>query len=190
MLGDDLSDDISDESVFRRSTSSAGFSIPLLVPPQPRFMGASAMEKEWSWKKDRAFRPSVKDPELQRLFDELYLLPPVAVSYWRSLNDDGVHRVDLLAGSLGAKVSAGEQNAFKFAEDLVEPAKSVFAVLNAMSSNSFSIDPLIHADVAVKLDRSLFKAAYEPVILEALKNAGFDIDMRRRALRDMVMRGY
>lgn len=194
-LAEDLLVSASDESLYSSLAPSGGYTLPLVIPPQPRFSKLDRFVLEWSWLNGPkgGFRGAVVDREVLSLIDELYSLAPVVTTYWRPLNHQGVHRVDLLGSSIGYLGEGGAVGNFAFAKpgsDEDKAVSSIVSELNAMMSTSFSVDPLIQADVNARLERRVFDEAYEPMIAEALKKAGFDVDMRRRALRDLVMRGY
>lgn len=194
-LAEDLADGTSDESLYSFLAPSGGYTQPLVIPPQPRFGKFDRSVPEWSWLKGPkgSFRDTVADKEVLSLLDELYSLTPVATTYWRPLNHQGVHRIDLLGRSVGYQGEGGAVGNFVFVEPSSKEGRAVSSVvsdLNAMMSTSFSVDPLIQADVSVRLERRVFEGAYEPLIADALKKAGIDVDLRRRELRDLVMRGY
>jgi hypothetical protein len=193
-LADDLLVNVSDEALYSSLASSGGYTMPLVIPPQPRFGKLDRFVHKWSWLQSAGgFRGTVADREVLSLLDELYSLTPVVTTYWRPLNHQGAHRVDLLGKSIGSLYESGAVSDFAFVKPGSYEDKAVASVvseLNSMMSTSFSVDPLIQADVNARLERRVFDEAYEPMIAEALKKAGFDVDMRRRALRDLVMRGY
>jgi len=189
---EELEQDFSDEGVYSEIAPGPGFTKPLLLAPQTIFLTGEARSTGW-W--DSKFRTRLKQDEdlkgVLQVLDEYFSNPPVALTYWRPGMGSRVYRVDVPSRILGYSGACGGLSGDFFIGDSgVEKAKTVFSVLNRLQQEPHAVRPLAEVDSIARLDRSLYKDAYEPVIVEELRRSGFKASPRRRRIRDAVLRGY
>jgi len=189
----ELEQDFSDEGLYSELTSEPGFTTPLLLAPQTIFLSGETSAKGW---RDTKFRKYIENDSdlsgvLKRL-DEYFSNTPIALTYWRPQGAAGVYRVDIPANLLGYRGRCEDLNedVLLEGEAYLERAKNIIGVLNWMTQGPYAVYPLVQVDSIAKLDTSLYKTAYEPVIIEELRKRGFKASPRKRRIRDMVLRGY
>ena len=189
---EELEQDFSDEGVYSEIAPGPGFTKPLLLAPQTIFLTGEAKSTSW-W--DSGFRSRLKrDEELKGVLealDDYFSNPPVALTYWRPSASPRVYRVDVPSSILGHGGAGGSLSGDFFIDDSgVEKAKKIFSVLNRLQHEPHVVHPLAEVDSIARLSRSIYKDAYEPVVVEELRRRGFKASPRRRSIRDAVLRGY
>jgi len=186
--------EISDEGLYSEIALEPGFTTPLLLAPQTHFVTEEIEKGTKSWWESTFRRRLERSGKLSYLVDTLdsfYTLPPIAIFYWKPRPELGVYRVDVPSNLLGYKGSCGNLSDDIFTDDLdLEAVRSLVATLHWLSHEPYVVNPLTEVDAVVRLDRRLYKQAYEPVIIEELKKKGFRVSPRKRAVRDFVLRGY
>lgn len=189
----ELEQDFSDECLYSELTLEPGFTTPLLLAPQTIFLTGESKANGW---RDTSFRKHIeKDEDLSgvlKSLDEYFSSTPIALTYWRPSNMSMVYRLDVPASLLGysGKCEDLTEDVFLEGRDYLESMKNIVGVLNWMRQGPYAVYPLVEVDSIAKLDRSLYKSVYEPVIVEELKKRGFKVNSRKRRIRDIVLRGY
>lgn len=186
--------EISDEGLYGEIAIEPGFTTPLLLAPQTNFFTEEAERGTKGWW-DSTFRKrleySEKMPSLISVLDSFYARPPIAVFYWKPRPESGVYRVDVPSVLLGYDGRCGDLSEDTFIDERgLEPTQRLVGNINWLSHEPYVMDPLMEVDAVVRLDRALYKQAYEPVIMEELRRRGFRVNLRKRSLRDFIMRGY
>jgi len=187
--------EISDEALYSQIAPEPGFTTPLMLAPQTHFVTEEIDAGTASWWKS-IFRNRLKNrsyifASAIGALDEYYSRSPIAISYWKARPELGVYRVDIPSNLLGYDGRCGDLQEDRLAGDNEEPhARRVMAALNWLSHEPYVVNPLTDVDTVVRLDRGLYKRAYEPVIIEELTRRGFNVNPRRRSVRDYVLRGY
>lgn len=186
--------EVSDEALYMDLAVEPGFTVPLLLAPQTHFITEEVEKGTRSWW-ESSFRERLRSsPMLQALsslLDEYYSQPPIATSYWRVRSELGVYRVDIPSTLLGFEGRCGDLQEDKFLNgEGVSKAGELMAALNWLTREPYVANPLTEVDVVVRLDRSLYRQVYEPVIAEELARRGFKVMPRKRWIRDLVLRGY
>jgi hypothetical protein len=190
----ELEVEVSDEGLYGEVASEPGFTTPMLLAPQIQFATEEIRRGTRNWW-ESAFRRRLQRSEhlsqLSDLLDGLYALPPTAVFYWRPPGGAGVYRVDAPSNLLGHLGRCGDLSEDVFTDDRgVAAARGLVAALNWLSRGPYAVTPLTEVDAVVRLDRRLYKQAYEPVIVDELRRKGFKASPRKRSVRDLVLRGY
>jgi hypothetical protein len=182
----------SDEETFDACTTKPGFTVPLVLAPQPIFLSEeiSAGTMRWADSKIRGRLLGRGPPftEAAEAFDRLYGLPPVVMSYWRPWHGLGVYRVDVGGWMFGLKVGWGTVESDYFLEGGVERFREVAAALNGLSPEPFTVKPLLDADDLVRFSVKTYKECYEPIIVQALRRAGLKPSLTKRELRELTVR--
>ncbi|MEM2088169.1 MAG: DNA double-strand break repair nuclease NurA [Thermoproteota archaeon] len=190
---EELEKDLSDEGVYGELAPNPGFTTPLLLAPQTLFLTGESKARSW-W--DTGFRGLLEnDVALKGILealDEYFSTTPIALSYWRPAGMLGVYRLDVSSSLLGCEGSCGDLSDDKFMDDeaALKRMRGIISFLNWMKQGPHVVYPLVEVDTIARLDRTLYKNAYEPVIVDELKRRGFKVSPRRRSIRDMVLRGY
>ena len=183
----------SDEEIFDEYASKPGFTAPLVLAPQPVYLSEEikARTKTWRGSKIRR-RLKARNPpfrDVADVMDNLFSLPPVVLSYWRPWHGIGVYRVDVAGWGLGIKNRWDEVEGDYFsAEDVVKKFVNLVAVLNGLSPEPFTVKPLLDVDDLVRFSAKTYKDCYEPLIIEALRKAGFQALLTKRDLRELMVR--
>jgi len=139
----------------------------------------------------RRLKQSNKLSFLIDVLDSFYAQPPIAIFYWKPKPESGVYRIDTPSNLLGYEDKCGDLSEDIFSDDRgLEAAQSLVATLNWLSHEPYVVNPLTEVDAVVRLDRKLYKQAYEPMIMEELRKKGFKVNPRKRSMRDFVLRGY
>lgn len=186
--------EISDEGLYSEIAPEPGFTTPLLLAPQANFFTEEIERGTKGWW-DSTFRRrlgySEKFPSLIGVLDSFYAQPPIAVLYWKPRPELGVYRVDIPSNLLGYNGRCGDLSVDAFIDERgLEATRRLVGNINWLSHEPYVVNPLMEVDEVVRLDRMLYKQAYEPVIIEELRKKGFRVNLRKRSLRDFVMRGY
>jgi hypothetical protein len=183
----------SDEEVFSNLSLKPGFTTPLILAPQPLYLEV-ACEKNGDWWSS-SFREKISKSkaELHKIvgfLDEIYNLPPLATICWKPHHNLEVHRVDLSGWSLGVKIKCGDlkENMFIKEEESIKCCKEIVAKLNALSVTPTTIEPLTDVDMLVRIDNSVYREVYEPILINALKKTGLKAKLRRRRFREILLR--
>jgi len=186
--------EISDEGLYSEITLDPGFTTPLLLAPQTHFVTEEIERGTKSWWESTFRRRLGRIDKLSSLvsaLDDFYAQPPIAVFYWKPRRELGVYRVDVPSNLLRYEGSCGKLPEDLFTDDRgLEVAQSLVTTLNWISHEPYVVNPLTEVDAVVRLDRGLYKQAYEPTITEELKRKGFKVNPRKRNVRDFVLRGY
>lgn len=190
----ELQQDISDEGLYSQMAPDPGFTTPLMLAPQTLFVTEEIKRGTKSWWesmfRDRLEGNSRMTGVLNGL-DNYFTKPPIALTYWKPRQATGVYRVDITSNLLGNEGAGGDLSEDTFTDDVgIAKAKSIVGMLNYVSREPYVVNPLTEVDAIVRLDRALYKQAYEPIIIEELRRKGFGINLRKRGLRDLVLRGY
>jgi len=184
--------EVSDEILYMDLAVEPGYTVPLILAPQTQFISEEVNRGTRSWW-ESSFRRVLRDrlKPLASLLDELYSQPPIAVSYWKTVSERGVYRVDVPSQALGFEGECGGLQEDRFLDDEgAAEAGDLIAALNWLSREPYAVNPLTEVDAIVRLDRSLYRQVYEPVIVEELRRRGFNVKPRKRWIRDLVLRGY
>ncbi|MBS7644918.1 MAG: DNA double-strand break repair nuclease NurA [Candidatus Bathyarchaeia archaeon] len=184
--------EVSDEALYTSLALEPGFTIPLLLAPQTQFITEEVRRGTRSWW-ESSFRKELwsRLEALASLLDEYYSQPPIAISYWKAASGQGVYRVDVPSHILGFKGRCGDLQEDEFLSiGESTRAEELIANLNWLTREPYAVSPLTEVDAIVRLDRSLYRQVYEPVIVEELKRRGFEVAPRKRWIRDLVLRGY
>lgn len=182
----------SDEEIFSNLSLKPGFTTPLILAPQPLYLEANYEGKRDWW--SSIFREKIKLKtelyEIVKLLDEIYSLPPLATICWKPYHGLEVHRVDLSGWSLGVKIKCGDlkEDMFIKEDECINCCKEVVAKLNALSSTPTIIKPLTDVDMLVRIDNSVYRDVYEPILINMLKKTGLKARLRRRRLREILLR--
>ncbi|MDW8033409.1 MAG: hypothetical protein RMI79_00430, partial [Nitrososphaerota archaeon] len=145
---------------------------------------------------DTKFRKRIeKESDLSgvlRTLDEYFSSTPIALIYWKPPDMPVVYRLDLPASLLGypGKCEDLTEDIFLEGNKYLDNVKNIVGILNWTRQGPYAVYPLVEVDNIAKLDRSLYKTVYEPIIVEELKKRGFKVNPRRRRIRDIVVRGY
>jgi len=186
--------EISDEGLYSEIASEPGFTTPLLLAPQTHFVTEEIERGTKSWWEStfrRRLERSGRLSSLIAVLDDFYTQPPIAVFYWKARPELGVFRVDVPSSLLEYDGSCGNLAEDIFTDDRgLKATKSLVETLNWLSHEPYVVNPLTEVDAIVRLDRGLYKQAYEPVIIEELRMKGFKVNPRKRSVRDFVLRGY
>jgi len=178
----------SDEEVFDECAPEPGFTAPMLLAPQPIFLSEEVKAGTACWWDSRIRRRLIdKGPPLSEVagaLDRLYRLPPVVMFYWRPWHGIGVYRVDVAGWAFGRGDRWGDLGGDAFIDE--GAAEGVAAMLNALSPEPFAVKPLFDADDAVRFSSGLYRECYLPLIVEALRGAGFKAVMTKRDLRELI----
>jgi hypothetical protein len=190
----ELKQDISDEGLYTQIAHDPGFTTPLMLAPQTLFVTEEIKRGTKNWW-ESMFRGRLEGNSrmtgVLNGLDSYFKKPPVALTYWKPRQATGVYRVDIPSNLLGNEGAGGDLSEDTFSDDIgIAKAKSVVGMLNCISHEPYVVNPLTEVDAIVRLDRALYKQAYEPIIIEELKRKGFRINPRKRGLRDSVLRGY
>ena len=190
----ELEQDISDEGLYSQIAPDPGFTTPLMLAPQTLFVTGEIKRGTKNWWKSM-FRDLLEGSNrmngVLNGLDNYFMKPPIALTYWRPKQATGVYRVDIPSNLLGHDGASGDLSEDTFRDDIgIEKTKSIVGMLNGISHEPYVVNPLTEVDAIVRLDRALYKQAYEPLIIEELRGKGFRINHRKRGLRDFVLRGY
>lgn len=185
---------ISDEGLYSEIALEPGFTRPLLLASQTLFVAGEIGRGTKSWW-ESMFRRRLKQSNrlsfLIDVLDSFYAQPPIAIFYWKPKPESGVYRIDTPSNLLGYEDKCGDLSEDIFSDDRgLEAAQSLVATLNWLSHEPYVVNPLTEVDAVVRLDRKLYKQAYEPMIMEELRKKGFKVNPRKRSMRDFVLRGY
>ncbi|MBS7655708.1 DNA double-strand break repair nuclease NurA [Candidatus Bathyarchaeota archaeon] len=183
----------SDEEVFSNLSLNPGFTTPLILAPQPLYLEAAYEKKRDWWNSIFREKTSKLKPELYeivKLLDEVYSLPPLATICWKPHHGLEVHRVDLSGWSLGVKMKWGDlkENIFIKEKAFINCCKEIVEKLNALSLTPTIIGPLTDVDTLVRIDNSVYRDVYEPILINTLKKTGLKAKLRRRRLREILLR--
>ncbi len=183
----------SDEEIFDEYAEKPGFTVPLVLAPQPIYLSEEikAGTKTWRGSKMRrrlkARNPPFKD--VADALDRLFSLPPVVLSYWRPWHGLGVYRVDVAGWTLGINCRWDEVEGDYFVEEsVIKKFEELIAALNGLSPEPFTVKPLLDVDDLVRFTAKTYKDCYEPLIIEALRKAGFKAKLTKRDLRELMVR--
>jgi hypothetical protein len=190
----ELTQPISDEALYSELALEAGYTTPLFLAPQTRFFAAETKKGTNDWW-DSSFRKLLGGNSvlegLRSALDELYSLPPVAISYWKPRSGLMTYRIDVPSVLLGQKSRTGDMKENALAEDAASNAmEGLVSKLNWLSQGGNVVAPLTEVDAIARLDRRLYHASYEPLIIKELTNKGHNVRLSKRRIRDYVMRGY
>lgn len=183
----------SDEEVFDEYTSDPGFSKPLVLAPQPIYFSEEIKAGTKSWRDSRIRRRLLlRGPPFSNIaefLDRLYVLPPVVLSYWRPWHKIGVYRVDIGGWCLGVKEQWNDvEGDYFLPEDRLDACERIFSILNGLSPEPFTVKPLLDADDLVRFDTKTYRECYEPLLIEALRKAGFKALLTKRDIRELMVR--
>jgi hypothetical protein len=183
----------SDEEIFDEYATNPGFTVPLVLAPQPIYLSEEIKAGTRRWKdsriRDRLMNAEPLLNEVALTLDRLYELPPVVISYWRPWHRLGVHRVDVAGWAFGLNVKWDFLEGDHFLDgEAVEKFRNVVAVLNGLSPEPFTVKPLLDADDLVRFSANTYKECYEPLIIEALRKAGLKALLTKRDLRELMVR--
>jgi hypothetical protein len=190
----ELTQPISDEALYSELAPEAGYTTPLFLAPQTRFFAAEALKGTHDWW-DSSFRKllggNIALEGLRSALDELYSLPPVAISYWKPRPELMTYRIDVPSVLLGQKSKTGDMKENALAEDVASKTmEGLISKLNWLSQGGNVVAPLTEVDAIARLDRRLYHTSYEPLIIKELTNKGHNVRLSKRRIRDYVMRGY
>ena len=189
----ELEQDFSDEGIYSELATEPGFTTPLALAPHTIFLTGESKAKGWY---DTNFRKRIeRDSDLSgvlKRLDEYFSSTPIALTYWRPPGAAGVYRLDVPASLLGYQRKCGDltEDVFLEGEEYLSAMRNIVSMLNWMRQGPYAVYPLVQVDSIAKLDRNLYKTAYEPVIVEELRRRGFKAGPRKRSIRDIVLRGY
>ncbi|MEM1587623.1 MAG: DNA double-strand break repair nuclease NurA [Candidatus Bathyarchaeia archaeon] len=184
----------SDEEVFSNLNLKPGFTTPLILAPQTLYLEANYEAKRNWW--DSIFREKMNKSkneflhEIIKLLDEIYSLPPIATICWKPHHGIEIYRVDIAGWSLKVKEKCGDltENIFIKNDDSINYCKEIVAKLNALSVTPAVLKPLIDVDSIVRIDSSIYRDVYEPVLINELKKTGLKAKLRKRRIREILLR--
>lgn len=190
----ELKELISDEALYSEITTGAGYTTPLLLGPQTRFFAAEVEKGTNDWW-DSSFRKHLSGSTalegLRVALDELYSLPPIAISYWKPKAGLMTYRIDIPSTLLGLESKAGDMKENVLSDEEAVPImQGLISRLNWLSQGESVVSPLTEVDVIARLDRRLYHSSYEPLIIKELTSKGHNVRLSKRRIRDYVMRGY
>jgi hypothetical protein len=189
----ELTQPISDEALFSELTPEAGYTTPLFLAPQTRFFAAEIEKGTNNWW-DSSFRRLLGGNSalegLRNALDELYSLPPVAISYWKPRPGLMTYRIDVPSFLLGEKSKTGDMKENALANVASNSLAGSVSRLNWMSHGGNVVAALSEVDAVARLDRRLYRASYEPLIMKELGSKGHNVRLSKRRIRDYLMRGY
>jgi hypothetical protein len=169
----------------------AGFTTPLLLAPQTSYVLHESEKGHKRWSESSLRRRSKSLSSLLQKMDELYSLPPIALTYWKPKHCLRTYRLDIPSYQLGVNVKTEDLIVDKFVnEQSIQAMKKLIKLLNSLDRKAYGIRPLLDVDEIARLIRRRYTKAYEPVILEELKSRGFNVKQRKRSMRDYYMRRY
>lgn len=186
----EIENDESDEALYDKLMKEPGFTTPLLLAPQTCYVMQEVEEghKRWSESHLRVASSESLKPLLEEM-DKLYSLPPIALTYWKPKHGLRTYRLDVPSNLLGHKGKCEDLTGDEYVDlDVVNDMKGLVAKLNWLDKADYGIRPLIDVDEIARLIHRTYRRAYEPVILEELKEYGFDVKPRKRSIRDFFMR--
>jgi hypothetical protein len=183
----------SDEEMLDECAAKPGFTVPTALAPQPLFLSEEVKAKTRRWTdsriRGRLLKAGPPLSEVASTLDAVYELPPVVISYWRPWHGLGVYRVDVCGWAFGLDVEWNSVEADRLLNaEAAATFRGVAAFLNALSPEPFAIKPLLDADDLVRLSAGTYRECYEPLIIEALRKAGFKALPTKRALRELMVR--
>lgn len=183
----------SDEEVFDEYASDPGFSKPLVLAPQPIYLSEEIKAETKSWRGSRIRRRlSLRGPpfsDVAGFLDRLYASPPVVLSYWRPWHRMGVYRVDVGGWGLGVNEQWNDvESDYFLSENKMDVCERIFSVFNGLSPEPFTIKPLLDADDLVRFSTKTYRECYEPLLIEALRKAGFKALLTKRDIRELMVR--
>ena len=184
----------SDEEILDEYASKPGFTTPLVLAPQPIYLSeeTKAGTKTWRSSKIRRRLKSRSPPlrDVANIMDKLYSLPPVVMSYWRPWHGIGVYRVDVAGWGLGINIKWDEVEGDYFLSKgaAMQKFEEIAALLNGLSPEPFTVKPLLDVDDLVRFSAKTYKECYEPILIEALRRAGFKALLTKRDLRELMVR--
>jgi len=182
----------SDEETLDEFASKAGFTVPLVLAPQPLCLSEEvrAGTKKWTDAKirERLLKAGPPFDHVVEALDRIYELPPVVMSYWRPYHGVGVYRLDVCGHFFGLNSKWNLTEADFFLEESVEKLKHIIVLLNSLSPEPFAVKPLLDVDDLVRFKVKVYRECYEPIIVDALKKAGLKPLLTKRDLREMAVR--
>ena len=183
--------DESDELIFHNITKEPGFTTPLLLAPQTCYIGGEGeRHKKWSESHLRTKSPKEFNLLLEEM-DVLYSLPPIALTYWKPKHCLRTYRLDIPSNILGCNARCDELTSDKLAgPEAIKSMEELIGSLNWLDKEAYGIGPLLEVDEIVRFTQNKYKSTYERVILEELKAHGIDVKIKKRSLRDELMRRY
>ncbi|MEM3531198.1 MAG: DNA double-strand break repair nuclease NurA [Nitrososphaerales archaeon] len=183
----------SDEEVFDEYASYPGFTKPLALAPQPIYLNEEIKAGTKSWHdsriRGRLLRRSSPFSDVANFLDKLYALPPIILSYWKPWHKIGVYRVDI--GGWGLEVNEkwdDIESDYFLPEKKLDACERIFSILNGLSPEPFTIKPLLDADNLVRFSKKTYKDCYEPLLIDALRKAGFKALLTKRDIRELIVR--
>ena len=190
----ELGQPISDEALYGELDTGPGYTAPLLLAPQTRFFALEAEKGTNDWW-DSSFRRLLeRNSALEGLrvaLDDLYSLPPVAISYWKPRHGPATFRIDIPSNLLGQESKTGDMKENVLAEDIgSDRTQGLVSKLNWLSQGENIVSPLTEVDAIARLDRRLYHSSYEPLIIKELASKGHTVRLSKRRIRDYVLRGY
>ena len=183
----------SDEEIFDEYATNPGFTVPLVLAPQPIYLSEEVKAGTRRWKdskiRDRLMNAEPPLNEVALTLDKLYELPPVVLSYWRPWHGLGVYRVDVAGWAFGLDIRWDSlEGDYFLSNESVKKFKDVVAVLNGLSPEPFTVKPLLDADDLVRFSANTYKECYEPLIIGALRKAGLKALLTKHDLRELMVR--
>ena len=188
----EIESDISDEALINSLMNEPGFTTPLLLAPQTCYVIHEAKKgyKHWSESNLRNRSHESLVPLLDKM-DELYGLPPIAITYWKPKHGIRTYRLDIPSYLLGYDGKCENLTRDQFADsETINAMKELIGTLNWLDKKAYGIRPLVDVDEIARLAHRRYRRAYEPVILEELRTHGFEVEQRKRSMRDYFMRRY
>jgi len=183
--------DISDEALVNTLMKESGFTTPLLLAPQTSYVLHESEKEHKRWSESSLRRGSKSLSSLLQKMDELYSLPPIALIYWKPKHCLRTYRLDVPSYQLGVDVKTEDLIVDKFVNEKgIQAMKHLIELLNSLDRKAYGIRPLLDVDEIARLIRRRYTRAYEPVIFEELKSHGFNVEQRKRSMRDYYMRRY
>jgi hypothetical protein len=179
----------SDEEALEECTSSPGFTAPLMLAPQPIYLGEEIKAGTINWWGSRIrarLRMRRRLRGVSEALDRVYSLPPVVMFYWRPWHGLGVYRVDVGGWAFGVDREWGGVEGDSFMpEEAAGRCIEIVAMLNSLSPSPFAVKPLVDADALVRLSQRTYKECYEPMLVSCLRMAGLRALPTKRDLREL-----
>jgi len=174
-----------DTALVRESVREEGYTLPLLLAPSI-YYGREDAPALYS-----RIRRTIDPPQAGQVVSALksfFDRPGIAVTYWKPTPDARPFRVDISASTLGHNEAWEEMRNNGFV-DMGCDLSGLERVLNHLgfwfcNEVEYNI-PLHRADMLARFDRRLYQNKYEPFIISRLRQAGIDVEGRRRTMREV-----
>jgi len=176
-----------DTALIRESVVGEGYTLPLLLAPSIYYGRDDAPSL---YRRVRRTIDLECAKRVESALKAFFARPGIAVTYWKPKPDARPFRVDISASTLGYN-EAWEKRKSNMFVDLDCNLSGLERILNHLgfwfcNDVEYNI-PLHRADMLARFDRRLYQTKYEPFIISRLRQAGIDVEGRRRTMREVDM---